>query len=154
MCYKAWWMAGADFRAPQLKPGFEDTWSISVMYVPLYVQICVCACIYMCACAYIRVCVCARKQERGEKRSRERERFVCLQRLSLKIKQFSRQLIQSRDAAVLIPAVAQPVGHPISRHYKNTGNVFSNKGSSYITFKSINMSFKGSFMQRVLSIHH
>lgn len=152
MCYKAWWMAGADFRAPQLKPGFEDTWSISVMYVPLYVQICVCACIYMCACAYIRVCVHANKS--GEKRDRERERFVCLQRLSLKIKQFSRQLIQSRDAAVLIPAVAQPVGHPISRHYKNTGNVFSNKGSSYITFKSINMSFKGSFMRRVLSIHH
>lgn len=152
MCYKAWWMAGADFRAPQLKPGFEDTRSISVMYVPLYVQICVCACIYMCACAYIRVCVHANKS--GEKRDRERERFVCLQRLSLKIKQFSRQLIQSRDAAVLIPAVAQPVGQPISRHYKNTGNVFSNKGSSYITFKSINMSFKGSFMQRVLSIHH
>lgn len=152
MCYKAWWMAGADFRAPQLKPGFEDTWSISVMYVPLYVQICVCACIYMCACAYIRVCVHANKS--GEKRDRERERFVCLQRLSLKIKQFSRQLIQSRDAAVLIPAVAQPVGHPISQHYKNTGNVFSNKGSSYITFKSINMSFKGSFMRRVLSIHH
>lgn len=152
MCYKAWWMAGADFRAPQLKPGFEDTRSISVMYVPLYVQICVCACIYMCACAYIRVCVHANKS--GEKRDRERERFVCLQRLSLKIKQFSRQLIQSRDAAVLIPAVAQPVGHPISQHYKNTGNVFSNKGSSYITFKSINMSFKGSFMRRVLSIHH
>lgn len=152
MCYKAWWMAGADFRAPQLKPGFEDTRSISVMYVPLYVQICVCACIYMCACAYIRVCVHANKS--GEKRDRERERFVCLQRLSLKIKQFSRQLIQSRDAAVLIPAVAQPVGHLISRHYKNTGNVFSNKGSSYITFKSINMSFKGSFMRRVLSIHH
>lgn len=145
-------MAGADFRAPQLKPGFEDTRSISVMYVPLYVQICVCACIYMCACAYIRVCVHANKS--GEKRDRERERFVCLQRLSLKIKQFSRQLIQSRDAAVLIPAVAQPVGQPISRHCKNTGNVFSNKGSSYITFKSINMSFKGSFMRRVLSIHH
>lgn len=145
-------MAGADFRAPQLKPGFEDTRSISVMYVPLYVQICVCACIYMCACAYIRVCV--RAQTIAGRKEIERERFVCLQRLSLKIKQFSRQLIQSRDAAVLIPAVAQPVGQPISRHYKNTGNVFSNKGSSYITFKSINMSFKGSFMQRVLSIHH
>lgn len=109
---------------------------------------------YICARVHIYVCVCARANNSREKRDRERERFVCLQRLSLKIKQFSRQLIQSRDAAVLIPAVAQPVGHPISQHYKNTSNVFSNKGSSYITFKSINMSFKGSFMQRVLSIHH
>lgn len=121
-----------------------------------------CTCRYMCKyacvrayiCARVHIYVCVHANKSGEKRDRERERFVCLQRLSLKIKQFSRQLIQSRDAAVLIPAVAQPVGHPISQHYKNTGNVFSNKGSSYITFKSINMSFKGSFMRRVLSIHH
>ena len=66
----------------------------------------------------VHICVCVCERTRVWREEIERERFVRLQCQSLKIKHFSTQLIQSRDAAVLITAVVQPVSYPTANATK------------------------------------